>query len=178
MRFLPLLTIAGIASALPTPDVPTGPNIITPKDSSIYEVITGRIYYQSQTGHIFKSSVGNDLTTLLTFTLPSSLQGKTCSFHFLRDATARAEGSKLFDLYSSSKPATPSSSNNQRDQFMGRMDTNVAGEATWVADVFPKTGPSFPCPNGGDFGYELVSTGDYVDVSWNPPLSGAYISWS
>ncbi|TID18872.1 IDI-3 protein [Venturia nashicola] len=178
MQLLTLLFIASLTSALPTPDVPTGPNIITLKDQSIYEVSTGRINLQSPTGHIFKTtSSGKDLTTLLTFTLPSTLQGKTCSFHFFRDAAARTDGSNRFDLFSSLSPATPSSTNNQRDQFMGRMDTAVPGEATWVADVWPKSGQSFPCPSGGDFGYELVGVGDNVDVSWNRPQSGGYISW-
>ncbi|QDS77448.1 hypothetical protein FKW77_006851 [Venturia effusa] len=183
MKLLSLLSIAGIACALPTPDVPSGPNIIQPSARSIYEVNTGAIYYQSQTGHIFKSSSGNDLTTLLTFDLPSSLQGKTCSFHFYLDSTARAEGTKAFDLYSSLKPATANSPGgsgpgNQRNQFMGRMKAVLGGEATWVPDVFPKTGESFPCPYGDAFGYEVVGSGDYVDIAWNPPASGSYISWS
>ncbi|KAE9961261.1 hypothetical protein BLS_002841 [Venturia inaequalis] len=177
MQLLALLTIAGLVSALPTPNVPTGPNIITPKELSLYEVKTSKVNYQSQTGHIFKSSAGNDLTTLLTFSLPASLQGKTCSFHFHRDATSRADGTKLFDLFSSLAPATATSSGNQRNQFLGRLDTSAPGEAVWVADVFPKTGQGFACPSGGDFGYEVVGAGDYVDVAWNAPVSGAYISW-
>lgn len=82
------------------------------------------------------------------------------------------------------KPATASSPGssadgpgNQRDQLLGRLAAVLGGEAEWVADFFPKTGQSFPCPFGGAFGYELVGAGDNVEISWNPPASGAYISW-
>lgn len=47
MQLLSLLAIAGLASALPTPDVPNGPNTIKPKDRSVYEVSTGAIYFNS-----------------------------------------------------------------------------------------------------------------------------------
>ena len=61
---------------------------------------------------------------------------------------------------------------------MGRMTAIVPGEAAYVADVYPKTGASFPCPYGGKFGYELVGAGDLVDIEWTPPTSSSYISWS
>ena len=61
---------------------------------------------------------------------------------------------------------------------MGRLQAVLPGEATYVADVYPKTGASFPCPYGGSFGYELVGAGDLVDIEWTPPASSSYISWS
>jgi hypothetical protein len=183
MQFISLLALAGIANAIPTPQSGTGSNQIKPTVRSQYEVSTGAIHYNTPTGKIFNSYAGKDITTLLTFDLPSTLQGKTCSFHFALDAaSATATGTKQFDLYSSLAPATQSTTGwgpgNQRNQFMGRMTAIVPGEAAYVADIYPKTGASFPCPYGGKFGYELVGAGDLVDIEWTPPASSSYISWS
>jgi hypothetical protein len=178
------LSLVGIASAIPTPQYSAPPpgNTIKPTTRSQYEVSTGAIHYDTPSGKIFKNGSGKDITTLLTFDLPASLQGKTCSFYFNLDATATATGTTQFDLFSSLNPATQSTISwppgNERNQFMGRLQAVVPGEANYVADVGPTTGASFPCPYGGKFGYELVGAGDQVDIEWTPPSSSSYISWS
>lgn len=171
--------LIGICAAIPTPQsLPSGANIIRPIARSQYEVWTGAVQYKTPTGKIFKNGQTTDITTLLTFDLPTSIKGFTCEFHFFLDPTAAVEGTGQFDVFTSLAPATQDTttwpSGNLRDQYAGRMAASLPGEATWVAG-FPSEGRSFPCPGGQLMAGELVPTGETDDIEWDGSVAGAYM---
>jgi Ubiquitin 3 binding protein But2 C-terminal domain len=177
-----LAVIFGLTSALPSPqNFPTGANIITPTVISQYEVSTGAVHYNTPDGKIFKDGKTTDITTLLTFDMPASLQGMTCEFHFYLDTSSTLSGSEQFDVFSSLAPATTSTTTwpqgNQRDQYIGRMAAYIPGEASWESG-FPQLWESFPCPYGEQLAGELVGTGDQDDIEWlSGNTAGAYIKY-
>lgn len=162
----------------------TGDNIIRPGTTSIYNVWTGAVTYDSPSGKIFKDGHSADLTTLLTFDFPASLKGKTCEFHFALPASGSASGNPsgtaAFDVFTSLAPAGASSttwpSGNLRDQYLGRMVAHAGAEATWVEGM-PMLVRAFPCPAGVKIGGELVGTGDKDSVTWTVGAAGPYIKW-
>jgi hypothetical protein len=179
------LAILGFASALPSPspqNITSGANIIKPTTRSQYEVWTGAVHFNLQAGKIFKDGHTTDVTTLLTFNIPSAAASKTCEFHFFlsSDATSKLSGTGQFDVFTSLAPATKDTTTwpngNLRDQHAGRMQAFLPGEAQWL-DGFPTTGKSFPCPSGQILAGELVGTGDVDDIEWVAGNSGAYIKY-
>jgi len=174
--------IMAFTSAVPTPGYwapPTG-SVISPTTISQYTVWTGAIKYNVQYGKIFKDGHTSDITTLVTFDIPSAAQGKQCTFHFSLDSTATLTGTGVFDLFTSQAPATHDTtswpSGNLRDNQVGRLKAVLNGEATFL-DGFPTAGESFPCPYGYELAGELVGTGDADDIEWNGLLAGPYLSY-
>lgn len=176
------LALLGLTSALPSPqNSPRNSGTITPAVISQYEVWTGAVHYNTPNGKIFKDLQKPDITTLLTFDMPSSLQGLTCEFHFYLDAASTLSGSEQFDVFSSLAPAAGSTTTwpqgNQRDQYIGRMAASVPGEATWESG-FPQLWKSFPCPFGEQLGAELVGVSDQDDIEWlDSSTVGPYIRY-
>lgn len=170
--------ILGFTSAIPTPSsIPTGSDVIVPTTISQYSVWTGAINFNTGAGKIFKNGLVSDVTTLVTFDIPSAAAGKTCSLHFVLDSTSTLSGSAQFDVFTSLAPATMSTTTwpngNLRDQYEGRMTAQANGEATWT-DGFPSV-PTFPCPAGVTLAGELVGTGDVDDIEWSQISAGPYI---
>jgi len=175
--------ILAFASAAPTPQgTYYGPSgTIAPKTISQYSVWTGAVSYNTNAGKIFKDGRTSDITTLVTFDIPSTLQGKTCSFHFALDSTSTLSGTGQFDVFTSLAPATQDTttwpSGNLRDNHVGRLQAYANGEAKFI-DGFPTVAKSFPCPAGQLLAGELVGTGDVDRIEWNEYLAGAYISYA
>lgn len=138
---LSLATLLSLTTAAPTylplsARFPTGPNIITPSVISQYSVSTGAIDYSTDTGLVGKTGDGKDITTLITFSIPSGLTDKTCSLHFTldpNDPNTTVEGSGKIDVHSSLKPAPPydvsawGPPGNQRNQHLGRLQVIDGG---------------------------------------------------
>ena len=154
------------------------PNVIRPTVRSQYDVWTGAVHYNTTNGKIFKNGQITDVTTLLTFTFPAATNGQSCEFHFYLDPTATVSGTGTFDVFSSLAPATQSTTSwpngNLRDQYGGRMQASLPGEAVFL-DGYGTTAQLFECPSDTVYGVELVPTGDVDDIEWVGHLAGAYI---
>jgi hypothetical protein len=154
------------------------PTIIRPSALSQYDVWTGAVHYGTSRGKIFKNGQTTDVTTLLTFDFPAVPAGRLCEFHFYLDSTATVSGTGTFDVFSSIKPATTSTTSwpngNLRDQYGGRMQANKPGEAVFLSGYGNKA-QLFDCPSNSVYGVELVPTGDVDDIEWDGAVAGAYI---
>jgi hypothetical protein len=159
---------------------PSGP-VIHPTTISQYSVWTGAVKYAVEFGKIFKDGHTTDITTLVTFDIPSAAQGKQCTWHLALDSTATVTGTGVFDVFTSLAPATQDTTTwpngNLRDNNVARMKAVVGGEATFL-DGYPTAGKSFPCPYGYKFAGELVGTGDNDNIAWDDYLSGVYLSYA
>jgi hypothetical protein len=177
---LSLITAAPVAQSTPNNNgSPFGqPNVMRPSARSQYEVWTGAIHYNTPNGKIFKNGQTTDITTLLTFNFSSTTAGLLCEFHFWLDSTANVTGTGTFDVYSGLAPATVSTTSwppgNLRDQYGGRMQASLPGDATFLAG-FGGDANLFDCPSNNAYGVELVPTDDVDDIEWVGSLAGAYI---
>jgi hypothetical protein len=145
---------------------------------SQYNVWSGAINYNSKAGKIFKDNGQHpDISTLVTFNIPSWAAGYMCAPRLRLDAkdSSKVSGSGLFDVFKSLAPATGSTTSwgpgNQRDQFIGRMKAvkPTTGTATSYF-VDPTTnGGVFPCaPYAGKaLGMEYVPVYDVDDIEWD-----------
>jgi hypothetical protein len=184
MQFLTAATVAailGFAAAAPAPQsFPTGSNIIKPKTISQYEVWTGAVHFNTGSGRVFKDGKSSDITTLVSFDIPSAASGKTCEFHFYLDNASTLSGSASFDVFTSLAPATKDTttwpSGNQRDQYAGRLKAILPGEASFV-EGFPAPAKAFPCPYGQILAGELVGTGDVDRIEWYSGSAGPYLKY-
>ncbi|KAF2787307.1 hypothetical protein K505DRAFT_258001 [Melanomma pulvis-pyrius CBS 109.77] len=184
---LALTTLLALTTAAPAPiekRFPSAYRIITPSAISQYSVFTGAIAYNTATGLVRKTGdTQSDISTLVTFTIPPSAAGATCSLHFYLDPadTTVVSGTGLIDLFSSLKPAPEHDvpawgpPGNQRDREMARWKVVKGGEATFSTDV--PNAATFKCPEAGKVGFELVGAGDKDEIRWGKALSGAYITW-
>jgi hypothetical protein len=158
-----LLSFLSVASAVPTPGV------LQPEVISQYTVSTGAINFNTPTGKVFKDGKSSDITTLVTFNVPSSLSGHTCTFRFSLPSNAVLSGSKKFDVFTSQAPATTSTKTwphgNLRDQYQGRFQAVSPGEAKAGADGIT-TATTFPCPAGRLLAGEIVGVGDTDHIEW------------
>jgi len=185
----PLATVlfAASALALPTaaPDADVLPRTCTqirPQVISTYQVWSGARQYAAPKGIISKpNGQSTDITTLATFVFDGTTAGKTCSVGFsLGSGTSSwVSGTASFDIFTSLEPAAPYSttswpSGNLRDQYVGRMKAVKGGEATYATDIVSEK--TFPCPYNTKVGGELVGTGDFDYITWDPATEGPYIS--
>ncbi|KAJ9634923.1 hypothetical protein H2199_008787 [Coniosporium tulheliwenetii] len=168
-----------VASAAPTYPAGSSSNILNPTTLSHYSTWGGAVDYAVSWGAVLKpNGKYTDTTTLVTFRVPASTQGKTCEFGFYLDDSATLGGSKQFDVFTSLAPATVDTttwpSGNLRDQHAGRMTAVKPGYATWVDGIGPAS-KTFPCPYGQTLAGELVGVNDIDEITWNgaslePPL--------
>jgi len=170
-----------LVHAVPVPQIPGGPNILSATTISQYSVYTGAIDFDTSSGKIFKTDIpppSSDITTLVTFDLPAESAGQTCVFHFNLAPGSTLNGSGLFDVFTSLQPATESTTTwppgNQRNNQVGRLQAAI-GEATYVSGFNPNSVQSFPCPSG-TWPIELVGVYDNDDIEWTAD-SGPYIVW-
>jgi Ubiquitin 3 binding protein But2 C-terminal domain len=144
--------------------------VLYPYATSQYTVSTGAINYGTTTGQIYKATNddGKDITTLLTFVIPSSWAGETCELGFTLASADTSTGSQEADVFTSIAPATASTSSwppgNLRDDDYARFHVTAPGTATLVQAFGPL---HFPCPGGETFGLELVGVGDNDNISWS-----------
>ncbi|KAF2726796.1 hypothetical protein EJ04DRAFT_506687 [Polyplosphaeria fusca] len=174
--------LMGLACAAPTEKRwPSKANLITPSTLSQYYVSSGKIDYKRADGKVAKPSSAGDMTTLITFSMPTESNGKTCSLGFYLDySTSSLSGSKLLDVYTSNAPAPGARASwgpgNQRNLPYGRFELTGYRDATWKADV-AHPGSSFPCPKG-EAGFEVVGVYDNDSVEWSGAVSGLYLTWA
>jgi len=174
---------SSLASPLPQ-SVPAAPNrpstgtILYPIATSQYNVWTGAVNYGQTRGLISKTGTTADITTLVTFDVPSGWSGSKCQLFFNLGATDPAPtGSQRADVFTSLGPAngptTTWPNGNLRDQFEGRLVAVAGGSATWeqVIDGIPV----FDCPDAGLFGGELVGVYDQDHIEWNIQTGGPEI---
>ncbi|KAH7120740.1 hypothetical protein B0J11DRAFT_507796 [Dendryphion nanum] len=195
LAFLSLLTLTTAAPVAkpepePVPAFPSGSNVITPREISLYNTGNGAITYRSGTGRVLKTGTGSDTTTLITFDIPSAAVGRTLEFGFTLDTAASSvvSGSQLLDVYKSLGPATRTTTGwgqgvpgNQRDQHQGRLRVVRGGEATYLtqAQGFPVIAKSFAAPSApGVLAFELVGVYDRDEVSWDAAVNGAFLRWT
>ena len=132
-----------------------GSGFLLPSVTSQYQVWTGAVNYNINHGKIFKNGQSSDITTLLTFNVPAFAAPQYCEFHFFLDNSATVSGSGLFDVFSSSAPATQSTTTwpqgNLRDNYGGRLQAVVGAEATFQ-DGYGNDAEVFECPPAGMWG--------------------------
>jgi Ubiquitin 3 binding protein But2 C-terminal domain len=181
LDFAATFSLLTLVHAVPVPQIPSGSNILSATTISQYSVYTGAINFNTSTGEIFKTDgppPSSDITTLVTFNLPTASAGQTCAFHFNLAPGSTLSGSGLFDVFTSLQPATQSTTSwppgNQRNNQVARLQAAI-GEATYVSG-FPNSVQSFPCPSG-TWAIELVGVYDNDDIEWDETDSGSYIVW-
>jgi hypothetical protein len=182
-----LSSLLAFVSTAPAIDLQTrSDSQIRPLVLSLYTPATGATAYNVPTGKIYKNNGGlqdPDITTLITFSIPASAAGKTCSFVFdlnncLHCNPSVPTGTATFDVYTSLAPATQDTTTwpngNLRDEYAGRLTAVKPGSAVWL-DGFPNEGQAFPCPAGQLLAGELVGAGDVLNVQWDGQGEGPYI---
>lgn len=175
-----IATIAATSSVLGAP-LEARNSFFTPSAIWKYNTGTGAIS-STNTGIISKSTTnsGQDITALLTFTYPANAQGRQCQFAFVLDNSARLDGSRKIDFFSSLNPAPGPRSGwgpgNQRNIHLGRLSAVKPGVATWDATYGSYLTQKTPCKAPGTVeGFELVGVYDKDYVSWNPAVAGPRI---
>jgi len=184
------LTVAALASStLAAPTAPIKPRsydnstytyspqyplaTIHPIILSQYTVSTGAVNFATQTGLVSKSpnNHGADITTLVTFIVDQAYSGYTCRLGFDLAPTDVSSGSGQVDLFMSLAPAAGLSttwpSGNQRDNFLGRIQTQVGTDGTFIQAI-DGVDQGFPCSSiaGNYYGGEVVGVNDVDYVSW------------
>jgi len=165
--------ILGAATTLaaPVPAQQSTDTVLYPRVTSQYNVWTGAVDFNVNTGLIRKDGRNPDITTLVTVDFPASTQGKQCRFAFTLDSQSTFSGSAKFDVFTSLAPAagptTTWPNGNLRDQYTGRFQAQV-GDATPIEHA----NPSFPCPAGQTLGGELVGVFDNDLIQWNVNTPG------
>jgi len=174
-----ILTFLSLSSALPTESIVKREETVRPTVTSQYSVWTGAINYKTSQGLIQKTGITSDITTLVTFDIPSSAAGKQCELVFTLGSYNWPTGTATFDVFTSIKPATaPSASwppGNLRDQYLGRLKAVNNGPAQNVEGFQPVVGQKIPCPAGQTLAGELVGAGDQVYIRWDVATEGPYI---
>jgi len=162
---------AATTLAVPVPAQTSTATVLYPKVTSQYNVWTGAVDFNVNTGLIRKDGKNPDITTLLTVEFPASTAGKQCQFAFTLDSLSTFSGSAKFDLFTSLAPAagptTTWPNGNLRDQYGGRFQAQL-GDATPIEHANPK----FPCPAGQTLGGELVGVYDNDHIEWNVDTPG------
>jgi len=163
---------AATTLAVPVPAQTSTPSTLYPRITSQYNVWTGAVAFNVNTGLIRKDGRNPDITTLLTVDFPASVAGKMCQFAFTLDPTSKFSGSAKFDVFTSLAPAagptTTWPNGNLRDQYGGRFQAKL-GDATPIDHANAK----FPCPAGQTLGGELVGVFDNDLIEWNVDYPGS-----
>lgn len=145
--------ILAFASAAPT-QIQERAAFFYPADTvSTFSSIDG-LNFNTGTVQIFTDSTTLDqVSTLVTFSLPAESFGKQCTLHFIPQSVS---GSGQFDIFSSLAPASPTSTNNQRNSFLIREQAFVDSSPIPVDTASDQ----FPCPSATTFGIELAPVAD------------------
>ncbi|EXJ75513.1 uncharacterized protein A1O5_00019 [Cladophialophora psammophila CBS 110553] len=151
---------------------------ILPDFTSQFTVSSGAINFHTSRGLVSRthSSNGNDVTTLVTFELDEKYGGNQCQvvFDLGPDPISYVTGTGKAQLLTSLAPATADSeswpSGNLRNQYLGTIDVNAYGRASWEVGSGPGATVEgrFPCSliAGHIYGGEIVPVGDEVTISW------------
>ncbi|KAI9657161.1 MAG: hypothetical protein M1821_003328 [Bathelium mastoideum] len=153
---------------------------IYPDTYSRYDVDTGSLEYDVQSGEIQKKSGLDSTTTFLNFVFPNETSGQTCQFNFWLGSDTTHTGSQEFDIFiSDAQPFQNSDSwpsGNQRNNYAGRMTFRIVPGFAEFEAGFANVAQQFPCPGAQSVAYELVGVNDGDDILWNKTDSGPSIS--
>ncbi|KAL0631512.1 hypothetical protein Q9L58_009620 [Maublancomyces gigas] len=170
--FYSLLAILGTTVSAPVPEAEIetrsvfkiypsqAVNIFTPD----HGYITGDVYVYRYTSN----GIQHETNTLLNFPFPSGYAGKTCSFSFANGwaPSHTYANSQKVQLFSVGGPITASNT------YTSRPYRNVSYGIFHVSDdgavgTWDGSTPTFPCPAAATtLGFEVLSQGDFADVSW------------
>ena len=152
----------------------TAAKILHPKTTALYNVTDGATQTDVEYGRVRNVAGDNSLiTTLVTFSVPSSWSGKKCS---LALETSSCNAPKQIDLFTTLNPlpgqqlASETEDGNHRDQFAGRFVVRGHKIAFW--ELISNRGPEFHCPGGKNIGYELVGVYNTGELTW--PVDADY----
>jgi hypothetical protein len=151
---------------------------VLPDFTSQYTVSTGAVDFHTTRGLVSRApqNGGGDITTLVTFELPSQYSNNQCQlvFDLGNDPTGYVTGTGKAQLFTSLAPADKDTSTwpsgNLRNQHLGTIQVNAVGRAAWEAGSGPgaSVDGTFPCSAiaGNIYGGELVPVGDFDTISW------------
>jgi hypothetical protein len=151
---------------------------ILPDFTSQYTVSTGAVDFHTTRGLVSRvpQNGGSDITTLVTFELPSQYNNNQCQlvFDLGSDPTSYVTGTGQAQLFTSLAPADEDTSTwpsgNLRNQNLGTIQVNAGGRAVWEAGSGPGATVNgiFPCSDiaGKIYGGEVVPVGDSDTISW------------
>lgn len=151
---------------------------VLPDFTSQYTASTGAVDFHTTRGLVSRGpqNGGRDITTLVTFELPSQYSNNQCQlvFDLGNDPTSYVTGTGKAQLFTSLAPADKDTSTwpsgNLRNQDLGTIQVNAWGRATWEAGSGPGASVEgrFPCSDiaGKIYGGEVVPVGDSDTISW------------
>lgn len=131
------------------------------------------------------SGTPDETTTLVTFNLDASTEGRTCRLDFNLWGRDTSTGSQTMEVFSLLDPAGAASVSAEasralavrlaqsRDKDLGRIRVPAPGTAEWVMAYYGM--PEFPCPAGQLIGMEFVGVGDDVTVQWDIGVTGPIV---
>ncbi len=156
---------------------------ILPDFTSQYTASTGAIDFHTSRGLVSRApqNGGKDITTLVTFELPSQYASNQCQliFDFGGDVSSSISGTGKAQIFTSLAPAEQDTSSwpsgNLRNQNLGTIQVSAQGRALWEAGSGPGASVDgrFPCADiaGKIYGGEVVPVGDTDTISW---AAGSY----
>ncbi|KIW71737.1 hypothetical protein PV04_03872 [Phialophora macrospora] len=151
---------------------------LLPDFTSQYTSSTGAVDFHTSRGLVsrYPQNGGQDITTLVTFELPSEYGSNECQlvFDLGNDPSAYVAGTGQAQLFTSLAPAYEDTSTwpngNLRNQHLGTIQVDVDGRAVWEAGSGPgaTVDGMFPCSAiaGMIYGGEVVPVGDTDTISW------------
>ncbi|EXJ63231.1 hypothetical protein A1O7_03678 [Cladophialophora yegresii CBS 114405] len=151
---------------------------ILPDFTSQYTASTGAIDFHTSRGLVSRlpQDGGKDITTLVTFELPTQYADHECQLIFDQgnDPSGYVTGTGKAQLFTSLASADEDSatwpSGNLRNQNLGTIQLSATGRAVWEAGSGPgaTVEGKFPCSNiaGKVYGGEIVPVGDADTISW------------
>jgi len=189
MKFALASTIAvllGSVAAAPANLQARAVTTLRPDFLSVFHSYNGAIEYQVGTGISAKGgSLGQDIiSTLTTFTFPSTLAGKKCTLNFFAGPADTVQPVKAFDVFSTN--GNPPGNRpgwgpgNQRNNQLARFKIDGPNSyATFDTTVFNPNdvGKDFNCPSDGlQRTYEVVPVGDQSNIRWSS-ANGLYLTY-
>ncbi|KAL4892235.1 hypothetical protein BDV59DRAFT_202751 [Aspergillus ambiguus] len=135
---------------------------------------------------IVKNGVlADETTTIVTFNIPTDLEGHTCKLLFDLWDRDVSTGTQEADVFTATKPTGAERSAvslktvakqtaefvvQSRDKHVGRIHITAPGTADWIQTY--EGYPEFECPAGQVVGFEFVGVGDDVSVRWDIGVTG------
>ncbi|KAI9868908.1 MAG: hypothetical protein M1813_002730 [Trichoglossum hirsutum] len=179
-----LLSFLSLASAAPTlngrgyPAVHSpagGSSTIYPIASSTFDASSNALTYGGDYGVVKRTQGSHDISTLITFDMPTSFAGKKCQFDFPLTSSAIVDGTGQIQVFTSRYEPVGDATlwGTQRDQDLGRVQAVNNGPSTGINGFSSPV--TFDCPIG-HYTIELVPTGDNDDVEWNVYTEGPEIT--
>ncbi|KAF7590362.1 hypothetical protein BBP40_002965 [Aspergillus hancockii] len=188
---LPTLLLTTLASAANTfRPIRRDPTLLYPYATYRYWVQSGQWKEdpQDQLLVLKNGNAADETTTIVTFDIPASATGRTCTLLFDLWDRDVSTGSQQADVFTATKPRGASISSTDvgathslsketaevivqsRDRHVGRIRVTAPGTAEWVMSY--EGYPTFECPAGQMVGFEYVGVNDAVAIRWDIGVTG------